>query len=209
MAITTLRCAGGELGDVSEQILLRTDLANPAAPIEVDYCEGEGWEGTGQQSGNIGGGNDPVEAFRRLARIIAADVVGEEKFTGVVLEVEDGQEQLDLVTNLLWCLGPAFSGGTESRAWEVAGEWVAVGFDLKGVRLWTKVGCWDADTAFALEQAGVTPSQARQAADVLGEQAAARGSEPIGFRGTDFDPMYKVCNGDLSLDEFLGAALQS
>lgn len=46
---TTIKLHDGDIGD-GEQILVRCELSNPASPIEVDFCEGEGWTDTQYQS---------------------------------------------------------------------------------------------------------------------------------------------------------------
>jgi hypothetical protein len=42
--IDTVRLSGGALG--SETMLVRCDLTQASAPVQVDYCTGDGWEST-------------------------------------------------------------------------------------------------------------------------------------------------------------------
>lgn len=41
---TTIKLSGGDLG--SEKMYVRCDLTRAEKPVEVDYCEGSGWEST-------------------------------------------------------------------------------------------------------------------------------------------------------------------
>ena len=47
---TTIKLTGGILGN--EKMMVRCQLANAAAPVEVDYCEGSGWQHTQYQAGD-------------------------------------------------------------------------------------------------------------------------------------------------------------
>lgn len=42
--VDTVRLSGGSLG--SETMLVRCDLTQASAPVQVDYCTGDGWEST-------------------------------------------------------------------------------------------------------------------------------------------------------------------
>ncbi len=48
--MTTIKLSGGDLG--GETMLVRCNLTEASAPIEVDYCEGEGWQPTQWQCAN-------------------------------------------------------------------------------------------------------------------------------------------------------------
>lgn len=50
MNTTTIKLTGGILG--SEKMMVRCQLANAAAPVEVDYCDGSGWQHTQYQAGD-------------------------------------------------------------------------------------------------------------------------------------------------------------
>ena len=45
--MTTIRFFDGDLG--GEQMLVRCNLAEASAPVEVDYCTGDGWQPTQYQ----------------------------------------------------------------------------------------------------------------------------------------------------------------
>lgn len=44
---TTIKLSGGDLG--LESMLVRCNLSEASAPVQVDYCEGSGWESTQYQ----------------------------------------------------------------------------------------------------------------------------------------------------------------
>jgi hypothetical protein len=48
--MTTIRLSGGDLG--SESMLVRCNLVEASAPVDVDYCEGSGWQPTQWQCAN-------------------------------------------------------------------------------------------------------------------------------------------------------------
>jgi len=41
--MTTIKLYGGDLGN--ETMLVRCNLTEASAPVQVDYCEGDGWVG--------------------------------------------------------------------------------------------------------------------------------------------------------------------
>lgn len=43
----TIRLFDGDLGN--EVMLVRCNLTEASSPVEVDYCEGDGWQGTQYQ----------------------------------------------------------------------------------------------------------------------------------------------------------------
>ena len=49
---TTIRLYGGDLG--KEEIKVRCDLTQATAPVQVDYCEGEGWVDCQYRSADAG-----------------------------------------------------------------------------------------------------------------------------------------------------------
>jgi hypothetical protein len=42
--MTTIKLSNGDLG--AEEMLVRCNLSEASAPVEVDYCEGSGWQPT-------------------------------------------------------------------------------------------------------------------------------------------------------------------
>ncbi len=47
--MTTIKLTGGDLG--RETVLVRADLQQAGGVVEVDYCEGSGWQATQYQVG--------------------------------------------------------------------------------------------------------------------------------------------------------------
>lgn len=45
--MTTIKLSSGDLG--IEEMMVRCNLAEASAPVEVDYCTGDGWEPTQYQ----------------------------------------------------------------------------------------------------------------------------------------------------------------
>jgi hypothetical protein len=74
---TTIRLSGGDLG--SEQMMVRCNLSDASAPVEVDYCEGEGWQGTEWQCANTSHRTSGlIDIAKQLAA--AAVLIPEEEF---------------------------------------------------------------------------------------------------------------------------------
>jgi hypothetical protein len=84
---------------------------------------------------------------------------------------------------------------TGSRLADEAANWEEHGFTAKEADKWCSVGFWDAATAAAFRDSGVTPIQAKEAAVRIASDAF-----------TDHDPIYSVCNGDTPIDTLLAAA---
>jgi len=95
---------------------------------------------------------------------------------------------LELVAEVLVSNGERFTG---SDAAEVAQEWIDYGFDADDVSDWCDIGCWDAATAAAWRDAGLSPDQVLDAARSLIDAE----DEPEDTY-TDGCPIYSCCNGD-------------
>lgn len=63
----------------------------------------------------------------------------------------------------------------------------------------TSIGVWEPSVAAALRDAGLTPAQAKAAAERLVEE---NGSDDY----TDGDPIYSVCNRDTRIEDIMKAA---
>lgn len=91
------------------------------------------------------------------------------------------------IARVLLSHGEMFHGGDELR---VANEWARLGFTPQGVDRWCRVGVWDAATAEAFVEAGMTPSRVNRTAERMvetdGEDAYTSGC-----------PIYAACNGDI------------
>lgn len=81
--------------------------------------------------------------------------------------------------------------GTDVR--DAAEDWDDHGFDADEVDAWATIGCWDAATAAAWRDAGLSPEAVAAAAEAI------CGSD-------DDDPIYSACNGDRSPEVIIEAA---
>lgn len=70
MAVRTIKLSGGDLG--SEKMMVRCNLTEASAPVQVDYCEGDGWQGTQYQCADT---RHRVSGLIDLAKILAAAAV--------------------------------------------------------------------------------------------------------------------------------------
>jgi hypothetical protein len=95
---------------------------------------------------------------------------------------------IDAIAKVLLSHGEMFHGG---RAKEIAREWDGYDFTAAGVDRWCRVGVWDAATAEAFVEAGMTPSRVNRTAERMVE---ADGADAY----TSGCPIYAVSNGDLS-----------
>ena len=68
--MTTIRFFDGDLG--SEEMLVRCNLAEASAPVEVDYCTGEGWESTQYQCADA---RHRTTGLVEIGEILAAQAV--------------------------------------------------------------------------------------------------------------------------------------
>lgn len=86
MTMATIKLSGGDLG--SETLLVRCNLVEASAPVEVDYCVGNGWEPTQYQCADTRHSRAGLVA---IAKSLAAAAVeaSEAEFDCDVSEVED------------------------------------------------------------------------------------------------------------------------
>lgn len=68
--MTTLKLTGGDLG--GERMMVRCNLTDAAAPVQVDYCEGDGWQSTRFQAADC---KHRPSGLADVAKIIAAEAV--------------------------------------------------------------------------------------------------------------------------------------
>lgn len=93
--------------------------------------------------------------------------------------------------------GDAFAG---LNSLQTADDWVSEEFtDPDEVNAWCEVGVWAPEVAAAFRDEGISPSVAREAADVM---VARDGKDTF----TDGDPIYAACNGDLDVSEIIEVA---
>lgn len=189
----------GDLG--GDEMLVRTDLSDPTAPIEVNHCDGEGWQSSGHQSAEAMGRE---WRLREVAILLAAEACqcDHAQFRVTTKSAEHALPwrrlcQLGVVTGELAEVGKVIASDDKlsgGNTYEVALDWMSQGFSPADVAGWTEIGCWDAWTAKELADAGLTPGQAMEAADAVCEHAD-HGS-PIGL-------IDEICNGDVSIKVLL------
>lgn len=189
----------GDLG--GEEMLVRTDLCDPTATIEINHCDGEGWQDSGHQS---------VEAMARewklkeIAKLLAAQAChwDEEHFQCNTKSAEHALPwrrlcQFGVVTGELAAIGTVIANDDKlsgGNTYEVALDWMSQGFSAADVAGWTEAGCWDAWTAKALADAGLTPEQAIEVADAVCEHAD---------EGSPITLIDEICNGDVDIQVLL------
>jgi hypothetical protein len=82
----TIKLSGGDLG--SETLLVRCNLVEAAAPVEVDYCVGNGWEPTQYQCADTRHSLAGLVAIGKSLAAVAVEMP-ESEFGCNVEEVED------------------------------------------------------------------------------------------------------------------------
>ena len=97
------------------------------------------------------------------------------------------QETLPAIMILLNEAGERFSGNS---TYDMAQEWADAEFSPDDCAEWIQAGFWDAATAAALRDAGLSADDASNASIALIDATGDDG------RYTDSDPIYSCCNGD-------------
>lgn len=82
---TTIKVTGGDMG--CEELLVRCNLSEASAPVEMDYCTGRGWRGTQYQCADA---RHTVAGLGKIAKRLAAAAVemSEDEFSANCEEVE-------------------------------------------------------------------------------------------------------------------------
>jgi hypothetical protein len=153
---------------------------------------------------------------RRIGQAMAKDTIADNlprEWTGLTAEdvdqipggmdhdeverlAQDAYDAIELaeVTAVLLSHGEMFHGGTPA---DIAQDWIDHDFDADEVDSWCEVGCWDASTAAEFRDAGLSPRQAKEAADKLDDQEDERPT---------YDAIYRACNADLRAQAIIDAA---
>lgn len=189
--MTTIKLFGGDLGN--ETMLVRCNLSEASSPIQVDYCEGSGWDSTQYQCADA---RHRKGELADIGKVLAARAV-EMSFDEFDCEWEQVSQYRDIVA-ALERLGGRYTGNNVEEA---ADEWGDDGFTAADVEAWGRVRCWDATTAAAWRDAGLTPAQVETAAELLIEDLEDPSDEY-----TDGCPIYATCNGDIDRDVIIEAA---
>lgn len=69
---TTIKLSGGGLG--AERMMIRCNLAEASAPVEVDYCNGDG-EGFVSTRYQCGDARHTVAGLIEIGKVLAAEAV--------------------------------------------------------------------------------------------------------------------------------------
>jgi hypothetical protein len=104
---------------------------------------------------------------------------------------------MDAMVKMLKRHGLMFTGNDPEGE---AQDWLDHDFTADTADGWCEIGVWDAATAAELRDAGLTPDEAKRAAQSLVEDKARQ------IRYTDGDPIYSACNGDTPVQEIIDAA---
>jgi hypothetical protein len=103
-----------------------------------------------------------------------------------------------LMQAMLMRHGPRFTGNNVN---DEAEYWADQGFRVDDADEWCEIGVWDAATAVEFRDAGLTPDQAKSAAESLTD-----GLDDPAEEYTDGDPIYSACNGDTKTSVIIDAA---
>lgn len=79
---TVLKLTGGDLGP-SGVAMIRCDLAEASSPVEIDWCEGNGWESTQWQCAST---RHTVAGLAEIAEILCGESIPAEDREGIEWE---------------------------------------------------------------------------------------------------------------------------
>lgn len=189
---TTIKLFGGDLG--GETMLVRCNLTEASAPVEVDYCEGSGWQGCQYQCADT---RHRTGGLADIGKILAARAV---EMTVDEFDCEADEINVDLIAmaEMLERHGDRFAGNDVD---ETAQEWLDHDFTAEIADPWCEIGTWDASTAAEFRDAGLTPTQVKDAAEAMTADLEDPAEEY-----TDGCPIYAACNNDIIADEIIEAA---
>ena len=103
---------------------------------------------------------------------------------------------IDDMTTELVSRGEFFAGLNPA---DIADEWLGYDFTSTSASKWLDISVWDAATAAALRDAGLSPDRVKATAERLAAEDADR--------YTDGCPIYAACNGDYSVDNLIAACM--
>jgi hypothetical protein len=134
-----------------------------------------------------------VSDYFRDGRYLGCDDFGVcPVFTRSSVQAESTRRSIGLVLD--WA-GEQFTGADPADAVE---SWIDAGIDDEAVvSCWVEIGVWDPTVAAECIAQGITSGQLQYAAETM--QADNLDSPPSATN----DPIYAVCNGDLSLESLL------
>lgn len=114
-------------------------------------------------------------------------------------ESTNDEAAIAAIASVLRNHGELYHGGEPER---VAAEWHECEFDADDVDAWCEVHCWDAETAEALRDAGLSPSDAAKAV----ERCRVSDESIFHDNGLNYGcPMYAACNGKYDVNNLVAA----
>lgn len=185
---TVIKLFGGDLG--GETMLVRCNLSEASAPVQVDYCTERGeerWQPTQYQCADC---RHYTSGLAEIGMILAAEAVGmgRDEFDCDWEEVEEVDPTLSEMAAVLTSHGEQYTG---NNVMDEAADWIDHGFSAEDAGEWMDAGFWDAGAANTVRAMGLTPQQAAERAEAL-----ADAEEDAAEVYTDGDVIYSICNGD-------------
>ena len=198
MAFTHLICHNGDLGH--ERLLVRANLLEASAPIEVNNCDGEGWHSTQFQTADV---RHRTDRLINLAHDLAAEAceMHEDEFSCDIDDTDNlrWQDRAKLcllprdivkIAHLLDAAGSMFAG---SDPLESAQEWIDAGFGygIPEVSDWIDAGVWNPEVAYEFASNCLSPSKITEVAQgMLDEIADPDECARLWYDGC---PIYDAC----------------
>jgi len=201
MAFTCLICHNGDLGH--ERLLVRANLLEAAAPIEVNNCDGEGWHSTQFQTADV---RHRTDRLIELAHDLAAEAceMHEDEFSCDIDDTDNlrWQDRAKLglydreVVEIAHLLDAAGSTVAGDDPLESAQQWIDAGFNfsIPDISDWIDAGVWNPEVAYEFEDAGYTPSQITEVAQAMLDETA--NPDECARIWHDGCPIYDACQID-------------
>jgi hypothetical protein len=209
MATKQIVCPDGMSGlmvvpwSANEIYAVAANWAQASSPV-MTYAD-DGWEydRCGRQVADFR--HSPRAALEdviRTAISMGGDKPDDDEVESIIDDATDVGDadaaKLEAMAVMLTRHGDRFAGNS---ATDIAADWIGNDFGVDDAAEWCEIGCWDADTAAKLRDAGLSAQDARDAADKLAEACDDAAEEY-----TDGDPIYSVCNADTRVQVIIDAA---
>lgn len=198
MAFTCVVCHNGYPGD--DRLLVRANLLQASAQIEINCCDGEGWTPTQHQSANA---RCSYDGLVEIAHLIAAEIActPPDDFACDIDNADDLRwedranlgllpEGVGEIAHLLDDAGSTFAGDDPVKS---AQKWVDAGYrrEINDVGEWIDCGVWNPEVAAEFRDAGYTPFQITEVAQgMLDETADPEECARLWYDGC---PIYDAC----------------
>lgn len=173
---------------MGDEFTITADFGDASCPISGDL--------EGKQVADFR--HSPREAMRS-ALIACCDFGGDDP-DEYEIEIEEALDEMvgrdnDVIemAKMLESHGQMFTGNNVD---DEAQGWIDNGFTPEVADEWCEIGCWDASVAAQLRDAGLTPDDAHNTANLMIDMEEERDDEDDPSEYTDGDPIYSICNGD-------------